>query len=61
MNKQQIEFLKYYTCRILDEQQNMEEVMKSHGIPKKHIKKMNDALDLIFEVNQSCFAKNNGA
>ena len=61
MTKEQNDFLKHYTCQILDEQMNMEEVMKAHGIPKKHIKKMSDALDLIFEVNQSCFDKNNGA
>jgi len=61
MNEEQIVFLKSYTCGILDRHQDVDELMKSHGIPKKHIKKINDAFDLIYEVNQSCFTKNNGA
>jgi hypothetical protein len=61
MNKEQKDFLAHYTCKIIDEQMNMEEVMKSHGIPKNLIKKMSKAIDMIYEVNQYCFAKNNGA
>jgi len=57
MNKKQIEFLKSYTCGILEKYEDIDAIMKSHGIQKKHIKKMNNAFDLIFEVNQSCFAK----
>jgi len=59
MNKQQKEMLATYTCGILDRYDGMEEHLKAHGIPKELIKKMNKAFDLIFEVNQSSFDKNN--
>lgn len=61
INKQQKEVLATLSCGILDRYDNIEEHLKSHGIPKPLIKKMSKAMDLIFEVNQSCFAKNNGA
>lgn len=61
MNKFQKYFLSNYTCGILDRYYNMEEQLKEHGIPRKHLRKMKEAFDLIFEVNQCCFAKKNGA
>lgn len=57
MTKEQKDFLAHYTCGILDRHDNMEEALKSHGIDKNLIGKMNKAFDLIFEVNQACFKK----
>lgn len=57
MNKEQKEMLASYTCHILDSYPDMEEYLKEHGIPKEYIEKMNEAFNLIFEVNQCCFKK----
>jgi hypothetical protein len=55
MNKDQKELLAKYTSHILENYADAEIVLKLAGIPKKYIKKINKALDLIFEVNQDCF------
>ncbi len=60
MNQQQKEALKYYTCRVLEQNENMEEMLLSHGIPKKIVAKLNKALDVFFEVNQECIEKVKG-
>ena len=57
MNREQKDFLAHYTCEIIERYENIDNVLKTHGIPKTHIKKLNKALDMIFEVNQCCFNK----
>lgn len=57
MNVEQRTFLAHYTCEIIERYDGLEDVLKSHDIPKKHIKKISKALDVIFDVNQCCFDK----
>lgn len=58
MNAGQKDYLKSVTCNILERYSELEDNLKAHGIPKKHVKKIGKALDLIFEVNQACLKKN---
>ena len=52
MNQEQKDWLKHKTCFIIEKNDNLEHEMKERAIPKKLIKKITKALDLIFEVNQ---------
>lgn len=59
MNKEQKENLRLVTCGILDRYSDMDEFLEVNKVPKKLVKKINKALDLIFEVNQSCIDDKN--
>jgi len=52
MNKQQADYLARRTCYILDANNDFENDLAAHGIPKKHLNKIKTAFDLIFQVNQ---------
>jgi len=52
MNEKQKEYVRSITCYILEKNTDLIEDLETHGIPKKLIKKIDKALDLIFEVNQ---------
>lgn len=54
MTEQQRQYLASKTCYILDSQADLEDQLAAHGIPLKLRKKITKALDLIFQVNQSC-------
>lgn len=57
MDEKQKEFLALLTCGILEKYEGIDELLKSNNIPKSLVDKMEKAMDLIFEVNQSCFDK----
>lgn len=57
MNQEEREHLLKFTCHIIEKYDAVEEKFKAGGLPKKWIKKLDKAFDLIYEVNQKCFDK----
>lgn len=60
LNKSQKRDLARITCRILEQNQNLDIELKSCKIPKKAVKKINKALDIIADLNRMCFNKQGG-
>jgi hypothetical protein len=52
MNTEQAECLKYNTCGLIEVIERYVESMKSNGMPKKEVKKIESHLDYLFQLNQ---------
>lgn len=60
LNKSQKRDLARITCRILEQNSNLDVELKACEIPKKAVKKINKALDIIFDLNKMCHNQKKG-